>query len=512
MARPLPPNTPVIVAASQCVERLEDHAKPPFSSPIDLAAQASYHALADAGLNAGILDTIAVIRTFADTGGGWQAPFGRSSNPPASIARRLNAEPAHRIYSTAGGTEPVQLMMEMCREIARGAKRAVLLTGAEAIGSERFGQRKGLEDDWQEIIDAPLDNRNHKMRFVSRQELRSGLYLPAHFYALIENRQADDHNHTLVEHQRFMAQTLAPFSAIAARNPFSQYPRAYTEEELALPTTRNYPISLPYTKWLIAQDAVNQGAALVLTSVGYARELGIDPARWVYIRAHAYGTDIPLSQRRDPATSQVMTAVLQQTLQRGECTVDDLDMLDIYSCFPCAVHAACDALSLPTDGSRPLTVTGGLPYFGGPGNNYTMHALAEIAIRLQYQDAAQTAMVTANGGMLSKHAAVLLTNGTDAAAKMDWREPGAALDAATSDGLPYAAGPERGEVLSYTVIVGRNAPDTAIVLGRTAEGERFLAKSQDEATCAALRLHNPIGRSVTLTTEDATHTFTLDAH
>lgn len=512
MPKPLPPNTPVIVAASQCVERLEDHAKPPFSSPIDLASQASYHALRDAGLPAQSLDTIAVIRTFADATNAWQAPLGRSTNPPASVARRLDATPSHRLYSNAGGTEPVQIMMEMCREIARGAKRAVLLTGAEAIASERFAQRKGLEDDWQEEIEAPLDNREYRQRFASTQELRSGMFLPAHYYALIENRQADDLNHTLAEHQRYMGQMLAPFSEIAARNPFSQHQRAYTVEELALPTTRNYPISLPYTKWLIAQDAVNQGAALVLTSVGYAREMGIDPARWIYIRSHASGADIPLSQRSDPARSNVMDAVLSQTLSRGECTVDELAMLDIYSCFPCAVHAACEALQLPTDGSRPLTVTGGLPYFGGPGNNYTMHALVETAIRMQFLDQSHTAMVTANGGILSKHAAVLLTNATELAAHMNWREPDPSLDASVADAVSYARQPARGEVLSYTVIVGRNAPDVSVVLARTAEGERFLASSQDEATAAALRLHNPIGRHINVTTENDAHSFTLAAH
>jgi len=512
MSKPLPPNTPVIVAASQCVERLEDHAKPPFSSPIDLASRACYQALKDAGIDAENLDTVAVIRTFADATNAWQAPLGRSTNPPASIARRLGASPSHLLYSNAGGTEPVQIMVEMCYEIARGAKRAVLLTGAEAIASERFSQRKGLEDDWQEEIDAPLDNREYRQRFASAQEIRSGMFLPAHYYALIENRQADDLNHTLAEHQRHMAQTFAPFSQIAADNPFSQYPRAYTAQELALPTTRNYPISLPYTKWLIAQDAVNQGAALVLTSVGYARELGIDPAQWVFLQSHAHGTDVPLSQRSDPARSQVMDNVLVQALDRAQWTTDDLSMLDIYSCFPCAVHAACDVLNLPTDGRRPLTVTGGLPYFGGPGNNYTMHALVETTVRLQFLDQAQTAMVTANGGILSKHAAVLLTNATDRAALMDWREPAAALDASAADALPYAAQPKRGEVLSYTVIVGRNAPDVSVVLARTAEGQRFLASTKNEEVAAALRLHNPIGRHINVTTENEAHTFTLAAH
>lgn len=512
MITQLPDNTPILVGAGQCVDRLAKNAQPPFTSPVALAAHSSRHALEESGVPAQTLDTIAVIRTFADAAAAWQAPFGKSTNPPESIARRLGATPQHRIYSNAGGTQPMQIMAEMCREIARGAKRAVLITGAEAIASERYGQRNNLEDDWHEDIEAPLDNREYKQRFASQEEIRSGMYLPAHYYALIENRQADDLNHTLSEHQRYMAQMMAPFSAVAAGNPLSQHPRQYSIEELSLPTTANYPIALPYTKWLIAQDAVNQGASLILTSIGYAKELGIDPARWVYLQGYAHGMDIPLSQRADPAGSKAMRRVLRATLERGECELQDVNMIDIYSCFPCAVHAAAEALNLPTDGSIPLTVTGGLPYFGGPGNNYTMHALAEMVQRLQFSQGQKTALVTGNGGILSKHAAVLLSNTADNVQHINWREEPPVLDTPARSALPYTPRPERGEVISYTVIVGRNAPDTSIVLARNAQGERFLASSKDESTAQALRLHNPIGRPVIVTTENDAHEFSLAAH
>lgn len=513
MTKHLSDNTPILVGAGQCVDRLKKDAQPPFSSPIALATAASMHVLNETGMPAGALDTIAVTRTFADAAPAWQAPLGSSTNPPESIARRLGAQPTHRIYSNAGGTEPMQLLAEMCHEIARGAKRAVLLTGAEAIANERYAQRRKLQDDWQENIDAPLDSREYKIRFASPQEIRSGMFLPVHYYALIENAQADALNHTLSEHQRYMGQMMAPFSAVAASNPLSQNPRAFSVDELALPTTSNYPISLPYTKWLIAQDAVNQGAALLLTSIGYAKELGIDPGRWIYLRGYAAGMDIPLSQRPDPGNSSTMDAVLTTALDRGECALSDIDLLDIYSCFPCAVHAACEALKLPTDGSVPLTVTGGLPYFGGPGNNYTMHALAEMVDRLQSQPVAKTAMVTGNGGILSKHAAVLLTNSATDVQHLNWLGGvPKALDAPARSAVPYAESPDRGEVLSYTVIVGRDAPDTSVVLAKTAMGERFLASSKDEGIARALRLHNPIGRQINVTLEGDAHGFSLEAH
>ena len=58
--------------------------------------------------------------------------------------------------------------------------------------------------------------------------------------------------------------------------------------------------------------------------------------------------------------------------------LDDIGALDLYSCFPSAVQIACDEMGIDPDDKRGLTVTGGLPYFGGPGNNYVTHSIAEM--------------------------------------------------------------------------------------------------------------------------------------
>ena len=185
-------------------------------------------------------------------------------------------------------------------------------------------------------------------------------------------------------------------------------------------------------------------------------------------------------------------------------------MIDIYSCFPCAVEAACEALGLPEDGSQPLTVTGGLPYFGGPGNNYSTHALVEMAHRLRGSD--QRALVTANGGILSKHAAaVLASNPTAGGAEPTDLSTAEALEIDRADipTVPMSAAPEKGTVLSYTVIFERKRPDRAVILGETEIGERFLASSEDTGTVESLKRESPAGRAVTLSTDEGRHTFDL---
>lgn len=491
----VPDNTPIIIGAGQYVERLNNRSKPPFSSPMQLAANACQTALNDAGVPATEIDSIAVIRLFSDTVKAWDSPFGGSNNPPESVARRIGATPAHRVYSSAGGTEPLHVMTELLQAIARGEKKCALLTGAEAIASQRFALRNGFEDDWEEEFDAPFENREYRQRFVSHEEISCGLSLPVRSYAVIENIQAHQMGHDVQQHRHYMAKLITPFSEVSATNPYAQSPTSYTVQELAKPGPDNYPISLPYSKRLIAQDAVNQAAALLLTSAGNARRLGVDPGQWIFIESYAEGIDHYLTQRVDPGRSAVMERVLTTTMEKADANCADMNLIDIYSCFPCAVHAACDVLGLPADGSRPLTVTGGLPFFGGPGNNYTTHALAEVAVRLR--GAQSRALITANGGMLSKHAAAILTTEPARAANIDWdREDGFAVDCADIPLRPYSAEPQQGDIISYTVVSRRGKADIGMVLAESRTGERLLASSTAPEITDWMQRHNPIGRAI----------------
>lgn len=497
----LPDNTPIIIAAAQRVERLQPQSQPPFSSPMQLAATAGELALQDAGVDAQEIDTIAVIRLFCDAAKIWASPFGSSNNPPESVAQRLGATPAHRIYSNVGGTQPLELMMELLQDIARGEKQLALLTGAEAIATQRFAVRHGYEQHWHEEFDVACDNREYHQRYVSKAEIESGLGLPVRSYALIENAQAHCMGHSLAQHRQHMARLMAPLSAVAADNPYAQWPTPYTPHALAEIDSDNYAISLPYAKRLIAQDAVNQSAALLLTSIGNARRLGVDPRQWIFIEAYAQGADHFLSQRVDTGRSLAMARVLSTTLDMAAATCADMDLIDLYSCFPCAVQAACDTLGLPIDGSRALTVTGGLPFFGGPGNNYSTHALAEMVVRLR--DKPARALVTANGGILSRHAAVVLTTEAQRAGKIKWGiDEVFTVDSTSIPARPLVDQAQRGDIVSYTVVSRRDKANIGIILAETPSGERFLASSTEPGITRSMEDGSPIGRHVEVQLKD----------
>ncbi len=491
--RHLPDNTPIIVGAGQHVERLTDDASPPFNPPAALAAEAAGKALDDARMLPGQIDTITMIRLFSDSAPAWRSAFGGSNNLPESIACRLGATPAERIYSGSGGTEPLERMREMLGAIARGERSTVLLLGAEAIASERFAARNGFSDDWNEDHDVPLDDRYQPGRFALREEIDSGLKMPAHFYALIENAQAHAMGHSAEAHREHMARLMAPLAAVALDNPFTQKPTAYSVADLAATSRDNYPISLPLRKRLVAQDAVNQAAALVLTSVGNAKASGLDPGKWIFVTGYAEGEDCFLSQRADPGSSVAMQRVFAAALDMAGASASDMDLLDIYSCFPCAVHAARLALKLPTEGDLPLTVTGGLPYFGGPGNNYSMHALAEMVTRLRGTTA--RALVTANGGILSKHAAVILAADSAGAAAFNWTQDPQVVAPENIQAINLCEPTGPGAIVSSTVVIRRDKPDVGIVLADT-PGGRCLASTLDADINRQLAETDVGGRSV----------------
>ena len=509
--RQLPDNTPIIVGSGQCVEFPEKAVATGLSSPMDLAAAACEKALDDAGVSAEAVDSIAAIRLFSDTVKTWASPFGGSNNPPQSIAARLGAMPIHRLYSYVGGNEPVQVMMELMQAISRGEQKMALLCGAEAIGNQRYALKNSIELDWSEEYDTPFEDRQYKKRLASPEEIQSGMTMPAHYYALIENAQAAAMNHSPEQHKAHMATMLAPFSAIAANNPYAQFPTAYTPAELAREGGSNYAISLPYSRRLIAQDAVNQSAAVLLTSAGTARELNIDPDKWIVVDAYAQGEDEVVTQRVDMRRSEAMAAVLASVLEQSDADARDFGFLDIYSCFPCAVQAVCDVLELPSDGSVALTVTGGLPFFGGPGNNYSMHALAEMARRLRTDSA--RALVTANGGQLTKHAVAVLRRANNGGnTVVDWGATelvDITLEAIAT--VPYAQNPEAGTVLTYTVIARRDKPDIGVVVAQDDKGGRFIASTTNEELTKNMSSQSPVGKTVRVIDSGECHVFEFAA-
>ena len=487
----VPDCTPILVGAGQVVERGVT-----ADSPMMLAAEAARRALAHAGGTGLVeaIDTVSVTRLFADSMGMPPGPFGRSNNPPMSVARAIGAAPTHCIYGQVGGNEPQSRVIEFARAIARGERRVVLLAGAEAIRNQRSAERGGQSLDWEEAFDQaefPLEDRGWGEFFVTMQEVSNGLLAPMTYYALIDQARAFAAGRSSAEHRAAMAQLLASLSAVAAGNPHAQFPQALSANEILAAD----PLNHLYSKRMVAQDGVNQGAALLMCSAGEARRLGIPRAHWVFMHGMAEGADYSLSERDDPGRSPVAEAVLARCLSLAGISVGELGLIDIYSCFACAVASTAEFLGLPADGTRPLTLTGGLPYFGGPGNNYSMHALAEAVAQLRNAPA-DFALVSSVGGILSKHATGIFSGQPS---RVDWASVDTKISRDSFPSRPVVEAPAGGIIVSHVVNYRGGAPVQAIVLGETGEGGRFIATSVDPAAIAAVLAAPAAGMAVSVT-------------
>ncbi|KQP14191.1 acetyl-CoA acetyltransferase [Pseudorhodoferax sp. Leaf267] len=509
----VPDRTPILVGVGQAVDRLD---APGYRalSPYDLAAQACAEACADAlslqALRAEI-DTIASTRTF-DASRPVPPPFGISTNHPRSIARRLGMGPQRAILEQVGGDSPQRLVNELCARIAEGEVGVALVTGSEAISTARHMQQQGTLLNWAEQVAGSLDDRGAGSSLPAAQRRQRLVGAPT-VYAVLESARRARLGLSRADYAAQMGALFAPFTGVAARNPYacSAQP-SRTAEELVTVGPRNRMVADPYPLRLVSRDQVNQGAALLLTSVGNARRLGIARERWVFLHGCSALAERPVLERADLGTSPAARMAVRAALAQAGATVPQIDLFDFYSCFPIAVsNVACDALGLAADDARGLTVTGGLPYFGGPGNSYSLHAIAEMAQRLRARPGA-LGLVGANGGHLSKYAA-----GVYSTTPRAWQAPDDAplqqrIDAEPAP--PFAekvAGPARIE--GYTVVHQQGQPTHAIVVGRLLQGgQRVLATTAvgDTATPQAMHDLDPLARRVRVRWQDGLQIFQLD--
>jgi acetyl-CoA C-acetyltransferase len=497
----LDPRTPILVGVGQTVSHWDGTDVAAAPSPVSLAAVASRAAIADSGASgiADEIDTVVVVRTVSDSGG---RIIGKSrcANPPATLAARLGLAPRRLIYSSVGGNQPQGLVNEFAKAVFEGDADVVLLTGAEAIAAQKLAARRGVELDWSDSAEGEMEDRGFGPALLNSYEITNGLGAPTQTYPAFENALRTRLGLDLDAHRHLMSEIWAPFSRVAAANPYAQFPVARDVAFLESVSPENYQIADPYLKWHVAQDAVNMSAAVIVTSVGKAREMGVPEHKWVYLHGHAQVADVLTVERPDLSRSRAMDWVLRRTLASSELAIADMAYVDLYSCFPCAVLIASEAVGLDWRSTTP-TVTGGLPFFGGPGNSYSMHAIATMVERLR-ADPGKYGLVLANGGFLSKEAAgVYSTTPPKAWAPISSADLQSAIDTAPKPTLLSES--TQGTVLSYTVTYAKGAPQRAFIIAENEKG-RVLARLRggDTATLAALASEDAIGKTWNVTHED----------
>jgi acetyl-CoA C-acetyltransferase len=503
---------PVIVGAGQ----VTDTTTPPDKarSPLGLMVDAVRLAAQDSGAGAAILrqvDSLAAIRLFSDSNPRFKSPFGSMVNSPWSIARHIGASPREMLYPSGGGNMPQVLVNRACERIARGECAVFLMTGAEALRTELAARRAGLTLDWSEdATSAPDEMGGHKYGY-SEHEAEHGIRAAINVYPIIEQAIRGAKGRSVPVHLAALGKLFERFAKVAQANPLATRRKGYSAEEIITPARDNAMIGFPYTKLMNASAYVDMSAAVIVCSAAKADELGVSQAKRVYLHGCEQGNDHwYITERWNLHSSPAIRRIAQNTFAMAGKCLDDVALFDLYSCFTSAVQIGCQEIGIADDDPRDLTVTGGLPYFGGPGNNYVTHSIAEMVQRVR-QKPGCFGLVTANGNYVTKHAAGLYST-TPLERPWERADPDALqreLDAMPK--APFTKAPNGAATIeSYTVVHGKGGAELGIVIGRLAEtGVRFAATTPgDAATLADLQARDSLNRPGTVRSEAGHNLFT----
>ncbi|XOV87687.1 MAG: acetyl-CoA acetyltransferase [Pseudomonadota bacterium] len=471
--------TPVIIGVSQLLQRVAD----PLSGkePIDMMVDAVRAAAQDT-TNPNLLAEVGSVRVIR---GVW-----RYKQPAGYVAAKIGVPGAETVGTPFGGNMVQSVVNQTALDISAGRQNLVVITGAENGNSLAKARKAGIELPVTETSGPYTRMIGEDKSMASEPELARGIRAPIQIYPIFENALRYQAGESIDAHNRRIAELWADFSRVAAGNPHAWITEAMDANTIMTPSATNRMISFPYPKLMNSNSAVDMSAALILCSVGKARALGVPEEKWIYPLA---GTDahdhFMVSDRDNLYSSPAIRIAGKRALALLDMSVGDLDMIDVYSCFPSAVQVARAELGLPD--TLPLTVTGGLTFGGGPLNNYVMHSIARM-VELLREGTGQRGMITANGGYLTKHAFGIY--GAEPGAKpFQYANVQPEVDETPSR---HSLIDFEGEVMieSYTVMYGAEGPDLAHAACLNSDGERTWANTNNPDVMDAMTTEEFCGR------------------
>ena len=476
--------TPVIVGVGTAGGR------PPDGSSNPEALELMVEACRRAGEDAGVADLPARAGTVIVPRGTW-----RYHDAARLVAQRIGAPAAWGVVAEIGVLQTT-LIARAADAIARGEMDVAVVVGAEARWREVQAKRSGNDVlDTDDAGGVPDEVWSPDHAIIADAEAGAGLVDAPSQYSLLENALRVADGQTLAEHQRTIAELWAGFNRIARTNPEAWNAQALEAEDLEGERAGRL-LAFPYHKWHVSQWNVDQAGCVVLCAAETARQLGVSRDRWVFPHALAWSDHmIPISQRAQPHLSPGFEVAGRAALRLAGVDIADVAHLDLYSCFPIAVRQQARALNISPD--RPLTVTGGMTFAGGPLNNYTLQSLPAMVQRLR-ADSGSLGLVTAVSGLMTKQGVSLW--GTEPPAEGYRSAEVGAEVAAVAPTLPLVQrSGEIGTIATYTVLAGADgSPATGVVVADLAGGARVVAANRDADLALAMTTEEWCGRSVVL--------------
>ncbi len=479
------PRTPVIVGVGQ-VARFPagDREIADAADSVSLMAEATELALADCGVG----DWRSDIDTVAVVGGLW-----RYRDPAALVADECGIEPSRTVHSSFGGQMPIHLLAALSDRIRRGEIDIAVMCGGENNLSRRAQRKLGIEIARRsETETSRVENFGPPLDMGDTTAIERGAELPRNSYAVFDSALRQRRGETLEESRDRSASLWANYAAVAVDNPYAADRTGTTATQIRRARAENRFVSWPYTKAMCANNNVDHGGAIVIASTEAADRLGVSGDQRVYPQQCLTASDTAsLIARHDVSTAPGLAAA-GAALQTMIGDLDEIEHLDLYSCFPSMVALTTELLGISTD--RPLTVTGGLAFAGAPLNFAAGESVIGMVRRLR-SEPGSTGLVQGNGGHAAKHA--LATYSTTPPSQphrtrtVEHRAPVRSAADPDTEGVATLDG--------VTVEYDREGPVRAVGLVRFADGTRTWANSTDPKLMATCTEVECVGSAVEVT-------------
>ncbi len=487
------PRAPCLIGVAQHTWHPGDVGAEGAPEPLDMWELVARQAAADAGAPGAVekLEHLDVVYCQS-----WQY-----DEPARRLAERLGAEPRQAAYSGIGGSVPQVLVARAAEAVQAGDLDLALVVGAEALATRRRLAKEGRKPSWSH---PPAEKRPFPFDIPFNQaEVAHGIYEAFLTFALFDNARRHHLGLGLDDYRRHLGSALSRLSEVAASNPHAWFPQRRDATEITTPTAENRMVSYPYTKLMTAIMDVDMAAAVLLASHERADALGVPADQRVYLRGWAYAQDPNyVAERRELWRSAAMEVASRGALETTGLHVDDVAYLDLYSCFGSSLEFAADALDLSGPSGqppgRPLTVTGGLPYHGGPGSNYMTHAIATMARRLRAHPGSY-GLVSGVGMHMTKHVYGLWSTEPGNLARPNLSALQAQVDRRTEIAPIHTTYEGPATVATYSVLHGRDGePQWAALVCDLPDEGRCYARLEDPDTLSAAEAHELVGARVVL--------------
>jgi acetyl-CoA C-acetyltransferase len=483
--------------------------------PLDMWTEVVRAAAADAGTPgapgapgaAQVLDAVDAMEiVYCQT---WQY-----DNAPDRLCDRLGIAPARRYYSGIGGTTPQQLVNASAERIVAGELDVAVVLSGEALATQKAVTKRG--EEYAPSFPPPEPRPFPWEAPFHAAEVAHEVFQAWLTFSLFDNARRAQRATPLTDYRYEIAQMLAPMTNVAAANPDAWFRTARTVDDIETARPDNRMVGYPYTKYMISVMDVDMAAAVVLASEDAADRLGVPHDRRVYLRGWCYATDpVYVAEHPDMWRSPAMATAFATALTNAAVGIDDVAVLDLYSCFPSSLNFARDALGIEADDPRSLTVTGGLPYHGGAASGYMTHSIAEMVRRLREQPDAH-GLVTGVGMHMTKHVAAVYSGAPGTATPPDAAIQRTLEAAHPRRSIAHAAAHRDGDIAdariaAYTVVHGGDGqPAWGVVVGDLDATEaadspdaRVYARIDDPDLLVEAETHELVGRWATLRTERA---------